>query len=66
MGRNIDRGLDKGVEKPQTKDSGSKTPKTDKVVRDTRKTLSDNFSKKRWQLLEYAPYILLNLLNIVY
>lgn len=47
MGRNIDRGLDKGVEKPQTKDSGSKTPKTDKVVRDTRKTLSDNFSKKR-------------------
>jgi hypothetical protein len=46
MGRNIDRGLDKRVETQRGKDSGSKSPKTDKVKRETSKKLHDNLKKK--------------------
>jgi len=46
MGRNIDRGLDKRVETQRSKDSGSKSPKTDKVKSDTAKKLHENLKKK--------------------
>ena len=46
MGKNIDRGLDKRVETQRGKDSGSKTPKTDKVKSDTSKRLFENNKKK--------------------
>ena len=45
MGRNIDRGLDKRVETQKSKDSGSKTPKLDKIKKDTSKQLYDNKKK---------------------
>lgn len=46
MGRNLDRGLDKGVEKQRNDQSGSKSPKTDKVKKETAKKLKDNLKKK--------------------
>jgi hypothetical protein len=46
MGRNLDSGLDKRTETQRGKDSGSKTPKMDKVKSDTRKKLNDNFKKR--------------------
>lgn len=46
MGRNLDKGgLDKRIEKPESKDSGSKTPKMDKIKSDTRSNISENFKK---------------------
>lgn len=42
MGRNLDRGLDKKVEKKQHDAGKSKSPKTDKVKKDTSKKLKDN------------------------
>jgi hypothetical protein len=47
MGRKLDSGLDKRTETQRGKDSGSKTPKMDKIKSDTKKKLSDNFNKKR-------------------
>jgi len=46
MGRNIDRGLDKRVETQKSKDSGGKSPKTDKVKSETAKRLNENLKKK--------------------
>ena len=46
MEKNIDRGLDKRVETQRSKDSGSKSPKTDKVKSDTSKQLHENLKKK--------------------
>jgi hypothetical protein len=46
MGSNLDRGLDKRTETPRGKDSGSKTPKMDKIKSDTQKKLNDNFKKR--------------------
>jgi hypothetical protein len=45
MGKILDRGLDKRVETQRGNDSGSKTPKIDKIKQDTRKKLSDNLKK---------------------
>jgi hypothetical protein len=45
MGRNLDRGLDKRVEIKRSSDSGSKTPKTDRIKSDTAKKLGDNLRK---------------------
>lgn len=42
MGRNLDRGLDKKVEKKQHDASKSKSPKTDKVKKDTAKKIKKN------------------------
>jgi hypothetical protein len=47
MGRNSDRGSDKRTETQRGKDSGSKTPKMDKIKSDTKKKLNDNFNRKR-------------------
>ena len=48
MAKNLDRGLDKRVEIQGPKDaSGSKSPKTDQVKKDTAKKLSDNIKPKR-------------------
>jgi len=46
MERNLDRGFEKRVETPRGKDSGSKTPKMDKIKEDTRKKMYDNFKKR--------------------
>ena len=46
MGQNLDRGFEKRPETPRSKDSGSKTPKMDKIKEDTRKKLNDNFKKR--------------------
>jgi hypothetical protein len=46
MGRNLDRGFEKRTETQQRNDSGSKTPKMDKIKDDTKKKLVDNFRKK--------------------
>jgi hypothetical protein len=45
MGKNLDRGFEKRTETPRGNDSGSKTPKADKIKDDTRKKISDNFKK---------------------
>lgn len=46
MEKNIDRGLDKRVENQRSKDSRSKTPKTDQIKRETSKQLNENLKKK--------------------
>ena len=48
MGRNIDRGgFEKRIEVQQAKQSGSKSPKTDKVKANTSKQLNKNLGKKK-------------------
>jgi hypothetical protein len=46
MGRNLDRGFEKRTETQRGKDSGSKTPKMDRVKEDTKKKLHDNLKKR--------------------
>jgi hypothetical protein len=46
MGRNLDRGFEKRTETPRGNDSGSKTPKMDRVKENTKKKLYDNFKKR--------------------
>jgi hypothetical protein len=46
MEKSLDRGLDKRTETPRGKDSGSKTPKIDKIKQDTQKKISNNFKKR--------------------
>ena len=42
MGRNLDRGLDKRSNTPKRENSGSKSPKTDRVRKETSRRLRDN------------------------
>jgi hypothetical protein len=46
MGRSIERRVENGVETQRRNDSGSKTPKMDKIKQDTQKKISDNFKKR--------------------
>jgi len=45
MGRNLDRGLGSIVNSQQSKYSGSKSPKTDKVKSNTSEKLNKNLNK---------------------
>lgn len=47
MERNIEKSPDKHVETQKSKDSGSKSPKTEQVKKDTAKRLNENFNKKK-------------------
>jgi|GEM_PF-2999761 len=45
MEKNLDRGLDKKVEIQRSDDAKSKTPKMDKIKRETESNLVKNFLK---------------------
>jgi hypothetical protein len=45
MERNIEKSPDKHVETQKSKDSGSKSPKTDQIKKDTSKRLNENLKK---------------------
>ncbi|MGC3978665.1 MAG: hypothetical protein QM751_10825 [Paludibacteraceae bacterium] len=47
MKRNLDRGLDKKVEIQRSDDAKSKTPKMDKIKRETGFNLIENFKNQR-------------------